>query len=194
MNWLAHLFLAQGKEGWSVGALAGDFAKGPVPTDLPEDLQLGIRLHRRIDAWSDTHRPFLDHREHFPKPLRRYVGIYLDLAHDHFLTKHWDRYSEIALDKFIAEQLSLLSKTTLPVSPQYRRLISSIKRHDLLHGYGNWNNVTHVLRRIGRDRLSRPNRLAEGIEILAEHRDAFEKQFIASFPEVLELVREMKAT
>ena len=55
MNYLAHFHLAarlaseRGEEGDGllIGALLGDYVKGPLRGDYPDDWEEGIRLHRR---------------------------------------------------------------------------------------------------------------------------------------------------
>jgi acyl carrier protein phosphodiesterase len=66
MNFLAHCALAQDasdcwdngnalRDGLLAGAILADFGKGPIASHLPLDLQAGIRLHRRIDAFTNQH-------------------------------------------------------------------------------------------------------------------------------------------
>jgi len=195
VNYLAHLFLAEGREGWSVGALLGDYVKGTVPEDLPDDLHFGVRLHRRIDSLADLNPAFLNDRQLFPPELRRYVGLYLDMAHDHFLFTNWDRYAPPHLgsvDDFIAAQYRLLQRTTFerarPIQPLVRRMV----RHDMLGAYGQWGSITRALKGIARHRLRSPNRMAEGIDALTGHRDALETTFHDTFPEILASVRSFK--
>ena len=57
MNYLAHLFLSPHDEDWHLGSLLGDFVKGPIDTQLEtvhsQNVINGIRLHRKIDTFSD---------------------------------------------------------------------------------------------------------------------------------------------
>ena len=57
MNFLAHCLIgARAREddaGLIAGGFLGDFIKGPVPASMPPALQAGVRLHRRIDAYSN---------------------------------------------------------------------------------------------------------------------------------------------
>ena len=48
--------------------------KGPIDKSLPLDLQTGIRLHRRIDAFSNQHQAIRDRCATFPLELRRYAS------------------------------------------------------------------------------------------------------------------------
>ncbi|MEM8767504.1 MAG: hypothetical protein AAGE43_08685 [Pseudomonadota bacterium] len=60
MNFLAHCLIgheaAAGTDRASpllAGGFLGDFIKGRVPEAMPGDLALGVRLHRRVDAFSN---------------------------------------------------------------------------------------------------------------------------------------------
>ena len=96
MNFLAHCALAleasqrwpQGhtlRQGLLAGAIFADFGKGPIDKSLPRDLQTGIRLHRRIDAFSNIHQQSRDRCATFPQELRRYAQIFLDILGDYYL-------------------------------------------------------------------------------------------------------------
>jgi len=194
MNHLAHLLLAEGRPGWTVGAILADFVKGPVPDDIPADLQFGIRLHRRIDAASDLHPIFLKDREHFSKPVRRYAGIYLDLAHDHFLLKHWARFSDEHPEAFMEEQYEILRNRdgTFDLPDRMRLIVKRILTPDHMGSYREWGQILRVAETIGIHRLRKPNKLADGLPELTQHRAAFEKSFLKAFPDIVREVAEMK--
>lgn len=95
MNYIAHLHLAQHTKTSLVGNFLGDFIKGSALDDLPLDLQHGVRLHRQIDTYTDTHPVVLALKQQFPKSIRRYSGIVLDIYFDHLLMQHWQQFSAI---------------------------------------------------------------------------------------------------
>jgi hypothetical protein len=55
MNYLAHLHLGGAQPAQLLGSLYGDFVKGPLEGRFPEPVEAAIRLHRRIDAYTDAH-------------------------------------------------------------------------------------------------------------------------------------------
>ena len=97
MNFLAHFQLAWPDEGLVLGALEGDYYKGPLGSELPGDLARGVRLHRAIDAYTDNHAAVAQLRRGFPSGLRRYAGILIDLGFDHYLTQHWHSFSSAGI-------------------------------------------------------------------------------------------------
>jgi acyl carrier protein phosphodiesterase len=50
VNHLAHFHLAGECEHLVVGALLGDYVKGPLTGALPQALERGVRLHRRAES------------------------------------------------------------------------------------------------------------------------------------------------
>ena len=55
MNYLAHLHLAAHTHSSLTGNLLGDFVKGALPSALGTELDEGIWLHRKVDAFTDSH-------------------------------------------------------------------------------------------------------------------------------------------
>lgn len=91
MNFLAHLWLADRTQTSLAGSVLGDVVRGADLSGYPEDIALGIRLHRRVDATTDHHALMVAARAGFAPGARRYAGIVLDLAADHALASVWSR-------------------------------------------------------------------------------------------------------
>ncbi len=93
MNFLAHLHLAAHTRSSLTGNLLGDFIKGPLPTALAAHFDEGIWLHRKIDAFTDSHPEHKAAVTCFEAPWRRFGGIVVDMLYDHWLSQHWGRFS-----------------------------------------------------------------------------------------------------
>ena len=133
MNFLAHFHLAWPDKGMVAGGLEGDYYKGLLPGKLPPGVERGVRLHRAIDAFTDSHDLVAELRSHFPPPLRRYAGILIDLSFDHFLTQHWSKYSAIALTDFNDQVCSILNAQESHLSDGSRTMLSRIQEYDILN-------------------------------------------------------------
>ena len=55
MNYLAHLHLGGQEPQQLLGSLYGDCVKGTFLGDFSAQAEEAIRLHRRIDAFTDSH-------------------------------------------------------------------------------------------------------------------------------------------
>ncbi len=63
MNFLAHAWLARaGSDAFLYGNLIADGVKGSDLSAWPQDVALGIRHHRRVDAFVDAHPTVLSAR------------------------------------------------------------------------------------------------------------------------------------
>jgi len=183
MNFLAHFHLAWPDPGLLAGGLEGDYYKGPLRDDLPADLARGVRLHRAIDAYTDSHPLTRDLRRGLPGHLRRYAGILLDLSFDHFLSRHWERFSELPLEEFNGVVYDTLQDRDATLSPGSRRMLGRLIEYDLLARYRDWETVAASAARIG-ERLRGDNPLATAGRDLAPARDRLEQGFLAFYPQL----------
>ena len=100
VNFLAHLWLADRTQTSLAGSVLGDVVRGADLSAYPDDIALGIRLHRKVDAATDRHPIMQSLRARFGEGERRYAGIVLDLAADHALARHWPAFHKETLPQF----------------------------------------------------------------------------------------------
>lgn len=165
MNFLAHLLLAGEDEDLRLGALFGDFVRGrtALATFRPP-VQLGIMLHRHIDAYTDSLPAIAALRTGFPAEFRRYAGIIIDLAFDHELALNWERRGRQSLEAFDADVRTMLERHAREIPEGLGRFMLYADRRGLFAAYRNKSEILHSLRGIGR-RLTRPNPLHRVEEI-----------------------------
>lgn len=101
MNFLAHLFLSRHNDDLMIGNYLGDFVKGPINGQFSPIINSGIRLHRQIDSFTDSHPIRMEQRKLFSEKRRRYAGVILDVAYDHFLSRNWAEFSTESRTRFI---------------------------------------------------------------------------------------------
>lgn len=65
--------------------MISDFIKGKKQFDYPLRIQAGIRLHRAIDEFTDSHAATKALKEYFRADYRLYSGAFADVVYDHFL-------------------------------------------------------------------------------------------------------------
>ncbi|MFZ5657017.1 MAG: ACP phosphodiesterase [Pseudomonadota bacterium] len=184
MNWLAHLYLARQSEDAMLGALLGDFVFGSSGLErYGAVVRREILLHRRIDAFTDSHPAVTALRARFPDGRRRYAGIALDVYFDHLLARDWARWSTTPLDAFTARAYAMLDAHDASLPPRLQAIAPSMAARDWLGGYRHRGSVDLAVRRIA-GRLSRHGeRLVGCLEDLrgleAEAGSAFESLFPA---------------
>lgn len=184
MNFLAHLWLADGDDGLRVGAMLGDFVRGSMDDSrLPPEIQKGIQLHRFIDQFMDGLPEMAALRQKFAAPFRRYAGIIIDVAFDHQLALRWNQYSDLTLQQFDADVRNLLARYEEWLPEELKGFMRYADRRGLFAAYREKDEILHSLHGLGK-RLSRSNPLHRVDEIWDQHADDFAHGFDEVFPQV----------
>ncbi len=185
MNFLAHLFLADRNNDSLSGQLLGDIVKGRAIEGFEPDIRHGIAFHRKIDAYSDSHAVTRASRSRISPQRRRFAGVIIDVCYDHFLARHWHRYSEEPLAGFCQRVYGQLAseqgRSTEVIQPLLKRMVA----YDWLGGYRHIEKIAIVLDRVA-GRLTRGDRFLGAVtEILASYKD-LERDFLFFFPDLME--------
>lgn len=187
MNYLAHLHLGGPRPADLLGSLYGDFVKGPLQGHWPADIEAAIRLHRRIDAFTDSHPLVCRARVRFSETRRRYAGILLDVFFDHCLARYWEEYAEEPLPAFTARVYALLaSEAQLP--GRLTELAPRMVQQDWLGSYRDFAVLERVLTGMQR-RLSRPEGLAGALDELERLYQPLSDDFHALYPQLQDFAR-----
>ena len=183
MNFLAHCLLAHPGDGFVAGGVLGDFIKGPIGDDLPRELAAGVRLHRRIDSYSN-HLPTMKVSvARFDPALRRVAPVLLDIIADHCLALDWHRVGRGDLPAFTAEVYAAIAKFEAWLPARGRRFVTYMVETDLLGRYDDPKVIRramlHVLTRL---RMTPLESLLDAL--LNECLPAFREDFHRYFPEL----------
>ncbi|NQX88597.1 MAG: DUF479 domain-containing protein [Halioglobus sp.] len=183
MNFLAHFHLAWPESGLIIGGLEGDYCKGPLRGALPAEIERGVKLHRAIDAFTDSHPVTTQLRRELPPSLRRYAGIVVDLSFDHFLCLHWSLFSDIPLRTFSTAVYTVLRKHDAALSSEAHQMAARLIKHDILCLYLRWHTVTESAQRIGQ-RFNRHNPFLNLDAELVGKKTVIEKAFLRFYPDL----------
>ena len=191
MNFLAHLYLARHSDDAMLGALLGDFVGTAGLDRYNAEVQREIRLHRRIDSYTDRHPAVLAARSHFPEGRRRYAGILLDVYFDHLIARDWPRYHPVDLDSFNRHFYGvLMAQPELP--ERLQKILPSFVQHDWLGSYRDRDTIDHAVSRIA-TRLSRNgDKLVQCLPVLREHEDDVNRRFEDFFPALEDYVGRLR--
>ncbi len=188
MNFLAHFHLAWPDDGLIAGALEGDYFKGPLRGELPVHIEQGVKLHRAIDAYTDSHPIVASLRAQFPEHLRRYAGIIIDISFDHYLTTYWAQFDSQSLQDFNHSIYHSLSKQEALLSTSSRTMIKRLKDYDILNAYHAWDAVPATASRVG-ERFKRGNPLHAVHDAIAPLRPQLKLAFLAFYPQLQNFCR-----
>ena len=194
MNFLAHCLIGSRAAGDQpdapsaaallAGGFLGDFVKGQVPAEMPTDLALGVRLHRRVDAYSNQHPDIRTSSDRFPPELRRLAPILVDILCDHLLSRTWADYHDQEISHFTSAIYREVAAHADWLPDTGMQFLDYARERDLLARYGDWSVTEGAMRSITR-RLKRPELnplLAEAVPPLL---DDLEADFHRYFPDIL---------
>ena len=185
MNYLAHIHLAHLSQTSLVGNFLGDFVKGSELSHLPRDIQHGIKLHRKIDSFTDHHPNIIDLRQRFPANLRRMSGVILDIFFDYLLIKHQHRLGDTTLTSMLDVFYAQLAQSELVISERFERVKRSLLTHNWLGDYESISGCVRAYRAIEK-RLSGKVIFADAAQqYLLFDEKSIELKFLAFYPELV---------
>lgn len=189
MNYLAHLYLSFGKEEHAIGNLSADFIKGNKGIkDMPEGVQAGIRTHRQIDTFTDTHKVVKESKRRLYPLYSKYASIVVDIYYDHLLANNWEKYSKESLEDFAARQYKILQNHKEKLPPELQQRLPSMMEHNWLTGYRDISGIAVTFKYLAR-------RIKGNIDLTYAHRqlqtdyDLYNNEFNLFFPELIDFIR-----
>jgi acyl carrier protein phosphodiesterase len=181
MNFLAHCALADGNAEHLVGGYLGDFVKGTVPTHLPAGIQTGVRLHRRLDAFSAEQADIRRSVARLPSELRRVAPVFVDLLADHFLAVHFQRMHDEPLDTFERRAYRTLAAHRNSFPLRARRFFDYLCSGAVFSQYVHVATVARAFERVG-ERLRMADIATPAMATLEREYAAFETDFLTYYP------------
>lgn len=185
MNFLAHLYLANGHPEREIGNFIADAIKGKNYQELPKEIQNGIIHHRAIDTYTDTHEIVKKSKRRLHDRYGHYKGVIIDIIYDHFLAKNWEHYANNSLKEFSQHAYQLLHKNydLLPERTQY--LLPFMTKQDWLYNYKTIPGISEILWGMNQ-RTKGISQMDLAKEDLQTHYKEFEADFTAFFKELQE--------
>jgi len=188
VNYLAHLLLADQTAESLIGNLAGDFVKGRIADHVPPGIAAGIRHHRRVDAFTDSHPSVAAFRRVLIPEHGHYARVIADVFFDHFLAIDFTRYSSEPLDGFLRRVYAEIDPHIDELPGRLRVVYPRMRDGGWLESYQSLEGIRLALGGISH-RLSRRPELAPAVRFLEdrETRVELERLFHEFFPEVMAL-------
>lgn len=197
MNYLAHIYLAGDSDESILGNLLGDFVKGPIGNGYHPEIIKGIRTHRKVDVFTDSHEMFLASKRLISPQRRRFAGIIIDLAFDHFLTRNWSSYSSEDLTGLIENTYELLRRHRGILPEKLQLFLPRMIDEDWLGSYRELEGIGKTIDRISgrlKRRFKRENTMTGSLEEVELNYDALEQNFNEFFPELVSFVEDLRKT
>lgn len=187
MNYLAHLFLAGNEINMLIGNFIADHVKGSGIDSFNPVIQSGIRMHRAIDRFTDSHPVVSESIQRLRPVYRKYAGVIVDIYYDHFLATSWKHYCDESLSSFTNRTYRLLSsqKDILPARSQ--RILSYMSTYDWLQSYAHLGGIHQAFKGMA-SRTTFESGMEHASFTLEKNYELFQKEFNIFFPMLIEFV------
>ncbi len=194
MNYLAHIRLAGDDPECLIGNFLGDFVKGRLTEEhYTPGIRHGIMMHRRIDAWTDSHEITRECARLISPERRRWSRVILDIFFDHLLAVNWEKYSDESLRDFLNRAYGIIlgAADTFPEGAGGR--IITIIEGGWIEKYRSVSGLSVVFEGMSR-RVRRKNPLSGSERELVAHYNELNGHFNRFFPEIIEYAERLEKT
>lgn len=183
MNFLAHAYLSFGQDEILIGNFIGDFVKGKMVGNYRAGIRQGIRLHREIDTYTDTH-PLVKASQSYLRPtFGHYSTVITDIFFDYFLGKFWDTFSQKPLELFVEETYQTISNHEHDLPEAFKEMFFWMKSQNWLLNYRTIEGVQKSLTGLSR-RARFDSKMEQATDFLLEKEDEFQLIFFAFFKDL----------
>lgn len=183
LNFLAHLYLSGSNSKIMIGNFIADHIKGNQFTHLGPEIQQGIKLHRQIDTFTDTHEVTRRSKRRLHKRYGLFAGIVIDIFYDHYLAKNWNDYSEIPLKIYVNSVYNLVKSNKEILPDKTLQMIPNMIKYNWLYNYKYQESIKNVLIGMNR-RTNNKGQLDLAINDLKTLDKNFEKDFKSFFKDL----------
>ncbi len=179
MNILAHGYLSDRNDGLLIGNFIGDFIKGD-PTHPRHRLSpieiAGVRLHREIDTFTDTHPDVAAVRDLLHPRCHKYAGVAVDVFFDHFLAVHFEELTNEPLARFTDFFYGSLQRLSVRFPSPAVRMLDAMVQYDWIMQYQTLAGIDRSLKGIAR-RTAFPSGLDTAIIDLERYYSQIDRHF-----------------
>ena len=183
MNFLAHLYLSRTSAELMVGNFIADSVKGKKFESYPETIARGIRMHRAIDSFTDTHKLVLEGKKRLRPAYGKYSAVLIDIFYDHILAKNWQDYHELPLAEYAQQTYSTLKRYEPNFPEKSQRFYYYMVKYDILTRYSTIEGIQQTLNGMSQ-RASFKSNMENATKELQLFMHEFEKEFIDFFPDL----------
>ena len=183
MNFLAHIYLSGNNELLMIGNFIGDFIKGKMVNNFSSEIQLGIKLHRSIDTFTDAHPVVLESKKRLREKYSHYAPVITDIYYDHYLAANWQDYHDTPLIEYTNSFYKTIDKHSSILPDRVINMLFYMKRDNWLYNYQYFQGIKSVFNGMSR-RTKFNSKMEYAVDDLQADYDAYEKEFRQFFPEL----------
>lgn len=180
MNYLAHSILSF-TNGQLVGNMIADFIKNKEREIFPLEIQEGIKLHRAIDTFTDSHPAVSEAKKIFSPLVRLYSGAFVDVAFDYFVAH---LYTETELKSHSKNTYRILWENEKWLPENYKKMLVRMEQDDWLTNYRENQGIRFSMQNV----LNKASYLDKNLavyDVFMQSKEALQVYFNAFYPDLL---------
>lgn len=136
MNLLAHAYLSFNDPDILAGNMISDFVKGKKQYSYSPRIQKGIRLHRMIDTFTDSHACTREIKKIFQPAYGLYAGAFTDIVYDYFLANDEREFATTeSLEDFTTLTYIQLQQNLPDLPESFQNMFPYMREHNWLYNY-----------------------------------------------------------
>lgn len=179
MNYLAHSYLSF-TDGQLVGNMIADFIKNNERDNFPLEIQKGIKLHRAIDSFTDTHPAVHQAKKVFSPLVRLYAGAFVDVSFDYFVAH---TMSEKDLKFHSQKVYRILNENYQWLPSHFKIMLEKMEKDDWLYNYKEDWGIKFSIQNV----LNKAKYLEKDLPVFQaflDHKKEIGKEFDTFFPDI----------
>lgn len=184
MNYLAHSFLSFNNPELIIGNFIADYIHGNHFESYPESIKEGIKLHRRIDTFTDSHEKFKESKRYFYNGFEKYSGILIDIYFDHLLAKNFENYSSISLEAYCKDIYKIYTAHLNMLPKESAGFLQYVLKNNIYISYSTIEGIEKVLYHLSR-RINHGVWLNRSVDLFHLHETQLQKNFEVFFKDSL---------
>jgi acyl carrier protein phosphodiesterase len=191
MNFLAHLYLSGNDEETIIGNFIADHVKGKAIEKFSDSIKSGILLHRKIDAFTDSHPVFIESKLRLAQNYRKYAGVITDMFYDHFLSANWEDYCAESIDSFTSRMYRIIMKKYFILPAKTKYILPFMAKDNWLKAYGTFEGIERALRGMDR-RTPFESGMGEAVIDLKKDYPSYREEFQTFFPAIIDFSKNLR--
>ena len=190
MNYLGHLVLSGCDEKILLGNFLGDHISNKMLHLYDSSIQKGIKLHREIDIFTDSHPISRELRAIIFDKYRHRSRVILDLFYDHFLAVNFHNFHNISLDDYVIKVSKILLKQVHLMPQSAKDYFIAMQKYSWLESYSSIDGIRLALNQMSRRRNM--NLMGSSVDILERQYSFFREKTHVFLHESIEQFLENK--
>lgn len=165
--------------------MIADFIKNNERNNFSPEIQEGIRLHRFIDTYTDTHPIISEAKKIFSPLVRLYAGAFIDVAFDYFVAH---LYSESELRHRSEKTYKTLWENEINLPENFRKMLIKMEQDDWLTNYRQDWGIEFSMKNV----LNKAKYLDKSLpvfQVFMDHKKELKSYFDEFFPQLSDKCR-----